>query len=311
MTHVYTSTFVVLMLGFVSQLFAQSVVYQEINTLESSTVELNVGCSYDLEVETEVCYADSFIFPDGTIITDIISQVVQTSNLQTVVNQCDSIITTTVNPHPYNYQFQSSFDICQGDVYTFPDGTVMTIPHHTEYTSVFQSLVTGCDSIIETILNTTDIDTSVSVSGNQLMSNQGNAGHQWVDCDDNYSHLNGQGSQTFVAPPPGNYAVIIYKGNCTDTSLCHQILAVGLNEIQSVEMGVYPNPTNGIVMLDLGKVYKQVTVSIFNLMGQQISSRFRDNAQVIRDEIVGPPGVYFLHISGEDDLNLTSRVLKE
>jgi hypothetical protein len=268
------------------------------------------GCEYYLQVSESVCFGAEFIFPDGTVQTNIISQVVHESNLLTVVNSCDSIITTTVNPYPFNFRSETISNICRGDVYTFADGTVMTIEAHTEYTSTIQSLATGCDSIVETIINTTDINLGVSVSENTLTSVQNNAGHQWVDCDNGFAHINGAGTQSFVAPE-GNFAVIIYKGSCTDTSDCHQVTTVGLNDLNRSAASIYPNPSTGNLKVNLGETYDQLTVTITNVMGQQLSSKVYENVNMIDMQLVEATGIYFIELQSLNGLNATYRIVKQ
>ncbi len=268
------------------------------------------GCEYDLQVSESVCFGAEFTFPDGTISTNVISQVVHTSNLQTVVSACDSIITTTVNPYPYNFTSVTTYDNCAGDVYTFPDGTVVTLEGHTEHTSTIQSLVTGCDSIIETILNTSDINLGVSVSGNTLTSQQNNAGFQWVDCDNAYATINGAGDQSFAAPT-GNFAVIIYKGGCVDTSECQQVMTVGISDLDDSEALVYPNPTKGEFKVNLGKIYDRLTATITNVMGQQLSSNVYRNVSIVDMQVQEVDGIYFIELRSENGLNATYRIVKQ
>ncbi|MBL4586397.1 MAG: T9SS type A sorting domain-containing protein, partial [Flavobacteriales bacterium] len=85
-----------------SQTITSQVVYTSnlftVGTQCDSIIEttVNVNLTYDLTGSATVCSGDSYTFPDGSsqVIT---SQVVYTSNLQTVSTSCDSIIETTVD----------------------------------------------------------------------------------------------------------------------------------------------------------------------------------------------------------------------
>lgn len=130
----------------------------------TETVTITTTSGYNLTESTTVCEGESFTFPDGSSQT-INSQTVYTSNLTTVVAGCDSIIETTVNINT-SYDLNESTSICQGEDYTFPDGSIQTINSQTVYTSALQTLVSGCDSIIETTVNinpTYDMTETVSV----------------------------------------------------------------------------------------------------------------------------------------------------
>ena len=129
---------------------------QTVNTCDSIIVTtLNVNPVYNLTETKSVCSGDSYQFPDGTTQSNITSQVVYTSNMQTV-NTCDSIIITTVNVNP-TYSATETQIVCSGDSYQFPDGTTQSnITAQVVYTSNMQT-VNSCDSIIVTTLNVNPI----------------------------------------------------------------------------------------------------------------------------------------------------------
>lgn len=75
-------------------------------------------------------------------------------------------------------------------------------------------------------------------------------------------------------------------------------LGVGLNEnIENVTINVYPNPTAGETVIDLGKMYNNVLMEVFTSYGECVESRLIENAQTINLSVDGAPGVYFLKIS--------------
>lgn len=116
----------------------------------SDTVTVVMNPTYNLVDAVSVCSGESYTFPDGTTIDNIISQVIDTSNLQTVSTSCDSIIITTVDVNP-SYSLSETISICSGESYTFPDGTTQNnIINQVIYTSNLQTANILCDSIIET-----------------------------------------------------------------------------------------------------------------------------------------------------------------
>ncbi len=281
-----------------------------ISKMVYSTSELpGGGPCYNLTETVAVCRATSFTFPDGY--TQVItSQVVHTSNLLTVDTQCDSIIETTVNVLPTYFQEQTFYDICPGILYTFPDGTIDTIMAHTEYESHFQATGTLCDSTILTILNTTDISLATSVSGNIITAQQGNAGYNWVDCDNNFAIVPGETNQSFSAPF-GNFAVIIYKGSCTDTTACVQIGPVGINNATGSGLYVYPNPASGLFNVDLGNTYSEVNLTIRTVTGKQVQAQTLRNVNRFGVELQAAEGIYFMELQGSGALHAVYRLVKE
>lgn len=66
----------------------------------------------------------------------------------------------------------------------------------------------------------------------QLVSAANGASYQWLDCNDNYSVIPGETSQSFSPSSNGSYAVQIYEvgGICVDTSACYTISVIGISE---------------------------------------------------------------------------------
>lgn len=113
--------------------------------------------TYSLAQSASVCSGEDFTFPDGTVVTDITAQVVQTSNLVTAITGCDSVIITTVDVNPVFLQ-NESVSICSGSDYTFPDGTVVSdVTAQVVQTSNLLTAATGCDSIIITTVDVNPI----------------------------------------------------------------------------------------------------------------------------------------------------------
>ncbi|MFN8297856.1 MAG: LamG-like jellyroll fold domain-containing protein [Chitinophagales bacterium] len=125
---------------------------QTINGCDSIIVTtVNVNPTYNQTTSATICSGGSYTFADGTTQSNITSQVVYTSHLQTI-NGCDSVIVTTVNVNP-TYNQTTSATICSGGSYTFADGTTQSnITAQVVYTSHLQT-INGCDSVIVTTVN--------------------------------------------------------------------------------------------------------------------------------------------------------------
>ena len=121
---------------------------------------LYVNPAYNLNVSDSVCNNTSYQFPDGTTINNITTTVSHISNLTTILG-CDSIINTTINVNPV-YNINETASVCEGDNYTFPDGTsAFSITAQLFHTSNLTSMF-GCDSIINTTVNVNMIDTTTA-----------------------------------------------------------------------------------------------------------------------------------------------------
>jgi hypothetical protein len=124
-----------------------------------------------------------------------------------------------------------SIEVCFGDTYTFPDGSQQAnITSQFIHTSYFQNMF-ACDSLIETTVNVTQIDNSITQTGVMLEANQGGATYQWLDCDDNNAILNGETNQSYTPAITGNYAVEMTINGCADTSDCFLVDYTGIEEL--------------------------------------------------------------------------------
>jgi Secretion system C-terminal sorting domain len=216
----------------------------------------------------------------------------------TNVAGCDSIlyIHLTINHPTYSVITPTA---CNS--YTSPSGHIWTTSglYHDTIPNMG-----GCDSAITIflIINNT-VNNVVSVC-NTLISNATNATYQWLDCDNNYAILPGETNQMFSASIPGNYAVEITQGGCVDTSACNAITTVGLNETdgtgQSIQLSIYPNPTNNWLSLQTNVLVQ--SVSIYNTLGSLVQTETKNSFSVAQLAA----GIYILQIKTEKGMVNTS-----
>lgn len=109
-------------------------------------------------------------------------------------------------------------------------------------------------------------DTSVSVSGSVLTSNEDSASfYKWMNCQSGDTVGN---SKSFTATTSGNYKVIITKGTCVSVSGCKNVIGTGLNSRKSSRLiSVIPNPTSGQFTIETGSP-QPTRVTLFDLHGQ-------------------------------------------
>lgn len=93
----------------------------------------------------------------------------------------------------------------------------------------------GCPTTFQLDLTIGEINTTVFSNLNSLQAEQAGASYQWLDCDNNYSIINGETSQNFSTPNSGSFAVEIELDGCVDTSDCYVIDLADLPELLSTE----------------------------------------------------------------------------
>lgn len=166
-------------------------------------------------------------------------------------------------------------------------------------TEVFTNIgANNCDSIVAvslTILSA--IDNATTTSGINISANNGNATYQWLDCNNNYSVINGETNSGYTPTSNGNYAVELTEDGCADTSACVAITTLGIIENSfGNALTVYPNPTSGNFSVDLGAVYESTDVSIMDISGKLIYSKTMQQSKILNLSIEEPIGVYFVSI---------------
>lgn len=117
----------------------------------------------------------------------------------------------------------------------------------------------------------------------------------------------------------GFYTVNLSNGALTNlgdgSSRKYSLFAVsptslGVTENAFNEIKVYPNPSNGHFTVDLGGEYTDVSIQIYNILGQVISSEKYSSAKTIDQEIKTSAGVYFVKVSTAKTGSNTLRIIK-
>jgi hypothetical protein len=159
----------------------------------------------------------------------------------------------------------------------------------------------GCDSVITLDLTINAVLTSVTLTGITLSSDESAATYQWLNCPA-MTPIIGATNQSFTPGADGDYAVIITKNGCTDTSACSTVAGVRLLENDfGQKLLLYPNPTNGKISIDLGEQYAYVKITLTDLIGQEIMKRDYNEAQLLELNIDVPSGLYLLLIESENE----------
>ena len=87
--------------------------------------------------------------------------------------------------------------------------------------------------------------------------------------------------------------------------------ALSIIERNLLDLIVYPNPSNGNFTVDLGKEYTDVTVQVYNMLGQIISSEIYSSAKTIEKNINASEGIYFVKVSTPKEGSSTLQIIKQ
>ena len=168
------------------------------------------------------------------------------------------------------------------------------------YTDVLPN-ASGCDSII-TVDLTINLDTTVALIGDTLVSNDTSATYQWVNCDNVYSFVNGATNRSFIPSNNANYAVILTNNSCVDTSACYNILMTALSEqkVSEVQFTVYPNPINGAFTIECNAVNNNNPFEIRDITGKVVYKGKLSGNRTAVDLSECSSGVYLLRIRDQN-----------
>lgn len=146
----------------------------------------------------------------------------------------------------------------------------------------------------------------ITQNGNILSSSPAVA-YQWFR---NGVAISGSTGQNFLLSLPGNYQVEITDANgCSAMSPVYQVLTVGLEDIVSEVLGIYPNPFNSLLFIDISPGFRE-NVRYFRLLdalGRQVYIRHVKHENGSGPYLLNVPalteGVYFLETVFENGIN--------
>ncbi|WP_456460232.1 T9SS type A sorting domain-containing protein [Reichenbachiella sp.] len=200
-------------------------------------------------------------------------------------------------------QKQIEKEVCMGSSYTYVDGTVSNnITTNESHQSLIAGVaINGLDSLVTETLKVISINNSLDVSENIISAIQTDASYQWLDCNDNLSVISGKTEQSFEPQISGQYAVeITYKG-CTSISSCENIEVLGVIESSfDHQIILYPNPTQGLLIVEFNHLIEGATIEIRNISGQLLEEYQIQNTQSHQVNLDYPRGTYLINITSED-----------
>ena len=169
----------------------------------------------------------------------------------------------------------------------------------------------GCDSLVTLDLTVNNLNTSTSVNGNTIASNQIGATYKWLDCNNNFAVIPNETSQVYIATMNGNYAVEINGGGCIDTSTCVNITTVEDAENTFYNLSIYPNPTNGFVTINLNNFKGKISYTLTSVNGILVKHADNINSNSFKINLENESkGIYFLKVISSNKINWYKIILE-
>jgi hypothetical protein len=192
-----------------------------------------------------------------------------------------------------------SFMVSACDSYTSPSGNYTWNSSGTYLDTIPNAA--QCDSFLTIMLEVDTLTATVNQSGFTLTAEATDAEYQWLDCADNNSPIGGATGQSFTATENGEYAVMISRGTCVDTSDCFVIDAVSVEDLLKQKIELFPNPATDILHLSLSDKAENIIGEIYDLQGRRLLSQTRDFTDELEFHVRDlAPGVYFIKVNTPD-----------
>lgn len=96
-----------------------------------------------------------------------------------------------------------------------------------------------------------------------------------------------------------------FSTNCNNTCSF-----VGVDENSLSNLSIFPNPTTGIIIIDIGDVKQDVKVNLANSLGQVLLKQSYGSTDYISLELVCPMGLYFLTLETEGKI-VSKKIIKQ
>ena len=205
-------------------------------------------------------------------------------------------------------QLDESLDIQQACFsYLWQDGNTYTSSTNTP--SITLSNQYGCDSIVylNLIIDTVNINTTINDL--ELQSMAINSGYQWVDCENDFSAIQGQDQNSYEVQANGSYAVVVTQANCIDTSECITIEFVGQSSEELTGLSLYPNPTKDIIHLNGFTTLNDLKkIELTDNLGVLVEKIEVQNRQIDLSNVA--KGIYYLEVS-VNNKNTRIKIVKQ
>jgi len=179
------------------------------------------------------------------------------------------------------------------DSYLAPDSSII----HATGTYQYNFPVAGsCDSIVVVHFTLDAPDIGIISDSSTLTAVDSNCTYQWVSCP-GFVIIPGATNQSFTPTTSGQYACILTHNGCVDNTLCYNAYPAGILENTfGSNISVYPNPTQGDIVVDFDETIDVMNIAVRELSGKLISEQTYYNTKHLELNIDAEPGIYFMTI---------------
>lgn len=211
---------------------------------------------------------------------------------------CDSLVVTELTVHPTWYNDEVVVSICDGDS-ALLSGDYQTVPGF--YTDLYVS-VHGCDSVVVSeLVVENDPQPSISLVETELQTSEYIAYQWYFDGEP----IDGATGMTYEPLENGTYTVEVTDENgCSGISEDFVMMSVGMQYLTGGVMEVFPNPTSGLINLQLpSAIHGIITIQVIDVSGQSVffDTSFNENRTTLNLSGMAR-GTYLLQLRSDDQI---------
>lgn len=179
------------------------------------------------------------------------------------------------------------------------------------YTQLLTNIL-GCDSVLTLNLTIFNFPSNgVTQNGATLTAQENGAGYQWLTCNP-WQLIPGATMQNYTALLNGQYAVIVSKNGCVDTSTCYSVTDVSFsNTAFSSQVKIFPNPTQGFIHLEWPEGLSIESFELVDFSGRSCLKGAINQATQLKLNLRElPGGLYWIRLQTQTG-NYTLKCIKE
>jgi hypothetical protein len=214
---------------------------------------------------------------------------------------CDSVITLNLIINQATASTKND-TICFGTTYAFGSQTLSATG---TYTRTIPNAV-GCDSVITLNLFVRPaINISITQSGLDLTATAGFTDYFWKL---NGANITAANLNTYTTTSNGAYSVqVVDVNNCSAISNTVNVTSVGIDDVSSLDLTIYPNPVNNVLHISSEIAFDKIQIT--NPIGDIIKEGLLSSTSINITELQA--GVYFAKLIDSKGTIVTKKFIKQ
>ena len=168
----------------------------------------------------------------------------------------------------------------------------------------------GCGDTTNITITVNSVNAGVTKNNKTLSADESGATYQWVDCV-NEGVISNATQQSFTPTQNGNYAVIVTKNGCKDTSECVNVIVnnSSFNDFNHNNFKIYPNPFDHIINIDNVNLTIKSMI-LYDQLGRKLFELNLFNPENQIDLSSLNSGIYTLELISNKGESIKNKIIK-